>query len=122
MRGRINAAIQEAEAASGETQAALVERTYAKIRNFCELITETELLRGVTERFRPNVMMTQLPNIRADRLQQTIAVVLGLWEKACRIIEAHSQPLETLNIRPSLDELKQDWSDLQAARDAYLRS
>jgi hypothetical protein len=122
VRGRIKAAIQEAEAASGETQAALVERTYAKIRSICELITETELLRGVTERFRPNVMMTQLPNIRADRLQQTIAVVLGLWEKACRIIEAHSQPLETLNIRPSLDQLKQDWADLQAARDAYLRS
>jgi hypothetical protein len=32
----------------------------------------------------------------------------------------HSQPLETLAIRPSLDELKKDWQEASGARERYL--
>jgi hypothetical protein len=31
----------------------------------------------------------------------------------------HSQPLETLSVRPSLAELKEDWKNAQVARDGY---
>lgn len=36
------------------------------------------------------------------------------------ITDAHSQPLETLGIKPTLEELKKDWATLEAARKAYL--
>jgi hypothetical protein len=60
LRGRINSLMQSAEKATGETQAALIEKTYELLRNICEVIVEQELLQGVTERYRPNVRMTSL--------------------------------------------------------------
>jgi hypothetical protein len=33
-----------------------------------------------------------------------------------------AQPLETLSVRPTLAELKKDWSDALAARDAYVKA
>ena len=34
--------------------------------------------------------------------------------------DAHSQPLETLGVKPSMDELKEDWATLQEARGKYV--
>jgi hypothetical protein len=118
--GKINKVIQDAGTVSGETRSALVERAYDYIRNWCEVVAEQELLAKVTQRYQPNVAMTQLANIRSDRLDAAISVILPAYEKACRVIAAHSQPLETLNVRPDLDELKNDWEQLVAARAAYL--
>ncbi len=84
-------------------------------------IVETDLLQSVTQRYQPNVMITRLPKIKADRLSDAIAVIMPLFDKACRYIASHSQPLETLSIRPTVDELKQDWTELQAARDTYTK-
>lgn len=117
--GRINALIQEAATASGETREALIERGYSLIRTWCEALVEQELLEGVVERFRPHVRMTCLPKIKADRLPAAFSAILPIFEKACRITEGHSQPLETLGVRPTLEELKEDWKALQAGRQAY---
>jgi hypothetical protein len=65
-------------------------------------------------------MMTKLPQIKADRLKKAVEAIMPVFEKACRIIASHSQPLETLNVRPNLQQLKQDWTTLQEARKAYL--
>jgi hypothetical protein len=46
-------------------------------------------------------------------------VLYPLFEKACRVMPDHSQPLETLSVRPTLKELQQDWQGAQAARAAY---
>lgn len=119
-RGRINELIQNAAAASGEGQKALIERTYEYIRNVTEVIVEQELFQGVTQRFSPHVAMTKLPEIRPDKLGAAISVIYPLYEKSCRIIAAHSQPLETLGTRPTFQELKNDWAALQAARDKYM--
>lgn len=120
-RGRINSLIQTAKSAdAGEARSALIEKAYEDMRGVCEIIVEQDLLQNVTQRYQPNVMMTRLPGIRADRLPAAIAVVMPVFEKCCRYIASHSQPLETLNVRPSLDELEQDWAGLQAARSDYL--
>jgi hypothetical protein len=50
LRGKINDLIQVAEKATGAAQAALIERAYELLRNICEVIVETELLQGVTQR------------------------------------------------------------------------
>lgn len=121
LSGRINQLAQGAGAATGEAQAALVESAYGEIRSWCEVVVEQEMLAGVTQRYQPNVAMTKLPQIKADKFVAARDVILPLFEKACRIMTAHSQPLETLAVRPTLPELKTDWASAQQARDAYLR-
>lgn len=119
LRSRINVLIQSAEKATGETQSALIEKAYELMRNICEVIVEEDLLQGVTKRYQPNVMMTRLPNINFAGLQAAVAAISPLFEDCCRYIGSHSQPMETLNVRPTLDMLKADWKKLQDARDAY---
>lgn len=119
LRSRINVLIQSAEKATGETQAAVIEKAYELMRNICEVIVEEELLQGVTKRYQPNVMMTRLPNINFTGLQAAVAAITPLFEDCCRYIASHSQPMETLNVRPTLDTLKADWKKLQEVRGAY---
>ena len=116
---RINRIIKEAEGADGETRQALIERGYAELRGACEVVAEKDLLWDVAARFRPNVKMGNLRKIRADRLPRAIERVYALFERCCRIIPSHSQPMETLGVRPTLDELRQDWQELQDARREY---
>ena len=117
--GKINKMIQDAASLSGEIREALIERAYDYIRNWCEVVVETELLAKVTQRYQPNVSMDRLRDIKAGRLAQAIEVILPIFHKACRVIGAHSQPLEMLNVRPDLNELKDDWSQLITARAEY---
>jgi hypothetical protein len=121
LRGKINSLIASADKATGETQAALVEKAYELLRSICEVIVEKELLKGVTQRFQPNVMMTQLPNINFAGLEAAVSVINALFEDCCRYIASHSQPLETLNVRPTLEGLKGDWKRLQETRETYLK-
>lgn len=117
IRGSINSLIQAARATAGEPQAALLEKAYEHLRNACEVVVETELLRGVTRRYQPNVMMTKLPEIRCDKLPEAIRAVTEVFDRACRFIGSHSQPLETLNVRPTLEGLQQDWGAIQKVHD-----
>jgi len=121
LRGRINALIQSAEKASGETQAALIEKAYELMRSICEVIVEQELLQGVTQRYQPHVMMTKLPQINFAGLEKAVAAINPIFEDCCRNIGSHSQPMETLNVRPTLDSLKADWKKIQDVRDTYLK-
>jgi hypothetical protein len=119
IKGRINKAIQDAAAAPDPEQEKLVEGAYNDIRAWCEVTVEKDLLQSVTQRHQPNVAMQNLDRIRGDRLGSTTTVIVSVWEKACRYIPGHSQPLETLGVRPTVKELKEDWDRLQAAMKAY---
>lgn len=121
LSGRVNQLLQSAGSATGEAQAALVESAYGIFRSWCEVVVEQELLAGVTQRYQPNVAMTKLPQIRPQKFAAARDIILPLFEKACRFMAAHSQPLETLSVRPTLDELKTDWAAAQQAREAYLK-
>jgi hypothetical protein len=121
LRGRINTLIQSADKASGETQAALIERAYELVRSICEVIVEQELLQGVTQRYQPNVMMTKLSKINFAGLEGAVSVINPIFEDCCRYIGSHSQPLETLNVRPTLTMLKSDWKKVQDAREACMK-
>ena len=79
----------------------------------------TELLKRVTQRYQPNVAMTNLAAIKVGRLQQAIDVIYPIWDKANRYVTAHSQPLGTLSIRPTVHELREDWVALQQALTDY---
>lgn len=116
IRKRINETIQTANSQEGEARAALVERGYSLVRSWCEVFTETELLRGVTQRYQPNIGMTKLPQIKAETLPQIIETVTRIFEDACRFIDGHSQPLVTLGVSPTLTGLEKDWAELQECK------
>jgi len=115
LAGKVNNMIQTATVATGETQAALIEKAYDLIRSWCETIVEQELLKGVTQRYQPNVQMTKLTQINGAALSDAVAVITPLFEKACRYMTGHSQPMETLGVRPTIDELRADWAQGEAA-------
>ena len=113
IRGRINAAIQNAKAQEGEVRDALVRMAYSHVRAWCEVFTEEELLKGVTKRYRANVQMTTLPSIDGSKLDEIGPKVTEIFEVACRYIDGHSQPLVTLGVSPTLTDLEQHWTELQ---------
>lgn len=115
----VNEKIQAAGNATGTIQQALVESAYDSVRAWCEVAVERVLLRGIVTRYEPIVRITKLSQVRADRLQTAIDVIMPVYDRSCRAIEGHSQPLETLNTRPSLVDLKNDWADIQDALKVY---
>ena len=118
---QIKALIEQAEQDTGENLLALIEKGYEELRGACEVVVEKDLLKGVTERYRPNVRMTVLDQILGDRLPHAVEKIVPIFEKSCRVIASHSQPLVTLGVRPTLLELKDDWQALQDARKEYLK-
>lgn len=91
------------------------------MRSWCEIFVEVDLLKGVARRFEPNIPLHSLPNIKTDRLDAAFKVVAETFTKSCRVIDAHSQAMESLSIRPTLDELKADFQKLIDVRTEYTR-
>lgn len=113
IRGKINSTIQAAKGQDGEARDALVRTGYDWVRSWCEVFTETELLRGVAQRYQPNVGMTKLVQINTEQLGELIPRVTAVFEEACRFIDGHSQPLPTLGVSPTLGGLEEHWAELQ---------
>jgi len=118
--GRINKGIQDAKASADGDRTDIVEQAYDHVRAWCETVASKDLLADVTKRFQPNVAMQNLERIKPDRLSDAIGTVMPIWDRACRYIPGHSQPIETLDVRPTLEQLETDWNDLQAARKRYI--
>lgn len=111
--------IEGAEKADGEVRSALIEKGYEELRGLCEIVVEHEMFKGVVQRYAPNVMMTNVEKINVDKLQESMAAVIPVFDKACRYIASHSQPIETQCIRPTLDELKADFEAVSLAREPH---
>jgi energy-coupling factor transporter ATP-binding protein EcfA2 len=117
--GRVKKLIDAAEKQNGEVKAALVEKGYEELRGFSEIVVEYEMLKGVVQRYAPNVMMTKLEKINIAELKESTAAIMPVFDKSCRYIASHSQPPETQGIRPTLDELKADYNTVLKAREAH---
>lgn len=122
LKKNINETIETATTQHGDARAALVRTGYDWIRAWCEVFTETELLQGVTQRYQPNVRMTNLPKIKSAALPAAIDTVNRIFEEACRYIDGHSQPLASLGVGPTLPGLQAHWAELTAARTAYINA
>lgn len=118
IKKELNLTIQAANGNDGETRASLVRTGYDWLRSWCEVFVEQEVLKGVTQRYQPNVRMTVLSDIKVQALPATISVVQRIFEEACRYIDGHSQPLVTLGVSPTLSGLEAHWSELQAIKKA----
>jgi hypothetical protein len=120
IRKRINKAIEDSKAAGDGQRAEIVERGYEHIRAWCEQVAEKDLLADVARRYKPNIAMQNLERIKPDKLSGAIDAILPIYLRACRYIGGHSQPMETLDVRPTLEKLEEDWRALQEARKSYL--
>src|SRR5262249_41224938 len=101
LRERVKKLIEAAAQATGEVRAALVEKGYEALRGLCEITVEHEMFKEVVTRYTPNVMMTKLEKINFEKLEETAKAIMPVFEKCCRYIESHSQPVETQGIRPT---------------------
>ena len=117
--GRVQKMIEGAEKQEGIVRSALVEKGYEELRNLCEIVVEQEMFKNVVQRYAPNVMMTKLAKINVSKLREGFVAVVPVFEKACRYIASHSQPIETQGIRPTLDELKADFKAIVEARQPH---
>lgn len=124
LTGRINSLLQTASssAVEGEAKQALIENTYGVLRSWCEVVVEQELLFKVSQRYTPHIMMGGLSKIKCNRLEAAINAIQEIFAKCCRVMPGHSQPLETLSIRATIEELKQDWQSAQEALKAYQKN
>jgi energy-coupling factor transporter ATP-binding protein EcfA2 len=116
---KVNETLRDAAAISGQSQLTLVEAAYGLMRSWCEMVVEEVLLADVSRRYRANIMMGNLKKIRPDRLEAAITVIEDLFNRACRYMPEHSQPLPTLSVRPTLSEAQTDWQKAQDAVKMY---
>jgi hypothetical protein len=113
IKKRVDAHLRDAAASSGAAQIALVEASYGEMRSWCEVVVEEVLFGDVARRYRANIMMGGLSKVRPDLLENAIVVIEDLFNRACRYIPDHSQPLPTLSARPSLADAEADWAKAQ---------
>lgn len=65
-------------------------------------------------------MMTRLEKINTARLDEAIAVIATMFERACDRMTGHSHALEYMSTKPTLSERQADWEAALAARDSYI--
>jgi len=92
IRAKINKTIEAARNSEGEARGALVRAGYDWIRAWCEVFTAMELLKGVTQRYQPNVGMTMLGKINTEKLPELITTVTNVFDDACASSRGTSNP------------------------------
>lgn len=112
LKKKVEQSIRAAHQQEGEARDALVISGYNWLRSWCEVFAETELLKGVSKRYQPNVSIDALAQINCDKIGDIIPLVVKKYHDACRSIDAHSQPLATLGTRRTLKNLEDDWKEL----------
>ena len=119
LTARVNESIQKAKSATGEEREHYVREGYSWIRSWCEVFVEREVLAQVTERYQPNVRMMALDRIKVSVFDETRKTVVSVFERACRYMEGHSQPLATLGVAPTLTGLETDWTSLKECKERH---
>ncbi len=100
---------------------ALIEKAYEDLRGACEIVVEQDLLQRVVQSYAPNVMVAKLKHIKISELPGAIEKVTEVHDRCCRFIGSHKQPLETLNVRPTLEKLEGDWHTIQDVHETCAR-
>ena len=63
-------------------------------------------------------MVTKLREIKVSEFPSAIEKLTEVHDRCCRFIWSHKQPLETPNVRPTLEELEEDWRTVQKVHKA----
>ncbi|MEK6767488.1 MAG: AAA family ATPase, partial [Gemmatimonadota bacterium] len=118
-KGRINGLLQRVKQETDKgVRDALIEKAYEDLRGACEIVVEQDLLQRVVQSYAPNVMVAKLRDIKVAELPGAIGKLTEVHDRCCRFIGSHKQPLETLNVRPTLEKLEEDWRTIQEVHQA----
>lgn len=115
--GRINKTMQDARASSGSARNDLIATCYGHVRAWIEAFVEDELLQGAVKRHRANISVDALGRVNGQALDAAIAVLTPVYDRACRRIWPHSQTLDQLQTRATIEELESDWEALTQVAD-----
>lgn len=120
LEAKINTLLVTARKAEAVVRDALVSSAYGMLRSWCEAFVEQEVLQNVSQRYRVNIMMTNLSKIRADRLEETTVKLTPIFDRCSRFMPGHSQPQEQLNVQTSLADFEKDFAEAVQIRKAYI--
>ena len=116
---RVEGAISQASQADPSLQDGLIAHAYDLMRSWCEAFTEQKLLGNVSQRYRANIMLTQLDKINVAGLSDAITVLSPAFSRICRYISGHTHPHEQQGVSRTIAELQRDWDELKEMRDQY---
>lgn len=120
MNKRINNNAQEINSKKcvGDELERTLQITYSDIRTWCELMVEEGFLKCIIRRYEPNIRFSSVPKINGEFINY-LPNVTKLFEKSCRYMTGHSQPTETLNIKPTREEFVNDYAFIKEAIDKF---
>lgn len=95
-----------------------LKKVYADIRSWCELIVEEGFFKSVIRRYEPNVMFTMVKNIKGDFVEE-LSSVSELFEKSCRWMVGHSQPIESQHVRANKEAFNEDMKYIEQIYEQY---
>jgi energy-coupling factor transporter ATP-binding protein EcfA2 len=109
LMGKLTAQEQKinSKACFGDELEEALKKVYSDIRTWCELIVEEGFFKSVIRRYEPNIMFTKVKNIKGDFVSE-LPTVSELFEKSCRWMAGHSQPIETQHIRATKEVFNED--------------
>lgn len=116
---RVENAITQASQADPSSQDSRIANAYALMRSWCEAFVEQELLGNVSQRYRPNIMMTRLNKIRVECLNDAIPILSVAFDRCSRYMPGHSHPHEQQSMSRTIAELQQDWDELKEMYERY---
>lgn len=80
---------------------------YTEIRTWCELIVEEGFFKSIIRRYEPNIRFTKLIDIDGSFIEE-LENVTDLFNRSCRWMIGHSQPIETLHSKPNREDFFAD--------------
>lgn len=96
-----------------------IKRLYGCMRSAIELLICSEMLKGTTERYRPDISVMRFARINFDAVKDDQDQLTDLYEKTCRFIDGHSSS-PAAQINPDILTLKEDYVILKTIAKKYI--
>lgn len=95
-----------------------IKHAYGCIRCAIELLVCDKILKGTTERYKPDISIMRFSKINLDALKEDQEPLTELYENVCRYIDGHSSS-PYAKIEPDITILKSDFSILTTIAKKY---
>lgn len=86
--------IIESKSCVGDILEAQLKQAYSDIRTWCELIIEEGFFKHIIRRYEPNIQFGYVRKLNPNFIGE-LETVADLFEKSCRWMMGHNQPVET---------------------------
>ncbi|MEK4871230.1 AAA family ATPase [Niallia sp. FSL W8-1348] len=95
-----------------------ISLAYTEIRTWCELIVEEGFFKSIIRRYEPNIRFTKLSDIDGSFIYE-LETVTDLFNRSCRWMIGHSQPIETLHSKPNREDFFEDFDYIKSITNKF---